>query len=305
MSDYFKEPGVRENRWDDIITELAVPLILMQDESESIPAGTGFFVSPWLAVTASHVLKACMSHYREHVKFDGEIPAPFQILSFQVLDSGVRILPLRTIRAWFSPPCDIAFLHLVPDGAYSPDRQWKLPKLDLLPPNVGDRIVAFGYPNSRIESSEYGEPGHLHQLPSTSIGEVREVYYERRDEVRMPFPGFRTNAPFDDNMSGGPVFNAAGAICGVIHSSFGQPLEGEEHISFVSTLWLSVGTLIDLEWKDRYPAGTRYPVLELMQAGLIPAANVDRVRIMLGPNGERTVEALDERGAIAGSESAG
>jgi len=39
-------------------------------------------------------------------------------------------------------------------------------------------------------------------------------------------------------------------------------LEDEEHASYASTLWLSMGILVDLEW-ERHPRGAYYPALEL------------------------------------------
>jgi hypothetical protein len=41
-----------------------------------------------------------------------------------------------------------------------------------------------------------------------------------RDRVLMPFPCFQINARFDGGMSGGPLVDRSGRICGIVSRSF-------------------------------------------------------------------------------------
>lgn len=302
MSNGSGNQWLRPHSFGDDITEIAIPLIAMRAGGEELPSGTAFFVGPWFAITAAHVLEDYSLRYDGRLPAYGETPSSFEILSFQVLDSGRGILPLRVHRLWFAPPLDIAFLHMVPAAEYDAERPWKVPALALLPPSVGDRITAFGYPGSRLIGGT-GERKVLHQRPSSSPGVVREVHDEQRDRTVLPFPVFRSDARFDGGMSGGPVFSPSGELCGVVCRSFTLADDEADNLSYASSLWPAVATLVDLEW-DRYRRGTFFPVLELIQAGFLHARHADRVRIAHDADGARVVEVYDPRGSRIGVERA-
>jgi hypothetical protein len=302
MTGFSKAPAFRANRWGDIITELAVPLIGMRHIGEELPSGTAFFIAPGLAITASHVILDYLQQYDDRVTWNGNAQSSFGLLSFQVLDGGQTLLPLRVLRVWFSDPLDIAFLHMAPAAERDPARRWKVPILELLPPNEGERVSAFGYPGSTLTIDAEGHRT-LKQSPSTAVGEVVEVFRENRDRALLPYPCFRTNSRFASGMSGGPVFNDRGAICGVVCSSVDFTETEEGHVSYASTLWPSMATLIDMHWEERYPKGTFYPVLELVKAGLVSAHHADRLTLSTDGQGKRTVAMHDERGVRLGVES--
>lgn len=302
MTGYSKEPAFSANQWGDIITELAIPLIGMKNGGEELPSGTAFFIAPWFAITASHVILDYMLRYDGRKAPQGELPSTFELVSFQVLNAGNTLLPLRVHRVWFSEPLDIAFLHVVPAAECDPNRRWIVPILDLLPPERGERVSAFGYPRSVITNNSSGKRV-LAQRPSTAVGEVTELHLEHRDRAMMPYPCFRTNSRFVGGMSGGPVLNEWGAICGVVCSSIDFAESDGAHVSYASTLWPCMGTMVDMDWEERYPRGTYFPVIELVQAGLIAARNADRIRLSMDANGKRIVAVYDDRGDRLGTET--
>ena len=53
----------------------------------------------------------------------------------------------------------------------------------------------------------------------SSVGVVREIHDWRRDKVNLPFPCYRVGARFDAGMSGGPVFDEYGSLCGLVCAS--------------------------------------------------------------------------------------
>jgi hypothetical protein len=71
-----------------------------------------------------------------------------------------------------------------------------------------------------------------------STGTIRKIYSWTRDSFFMPFPCYQVSARFDAGMSGGPVFDESGAICGLVCSGH-KPADDEdgEPISYASTLW--------------------------------------------------------------------
>ncbi len=90
-------------------------------------------------------------------------------------------------------------------------------------------------------------------------------------------------------MSGEPVFNEAGHVCGIMCSNMPPDAEDGEHVSYVSTLWPCMGTMVDVPWQDRYPPGATYPVYEMAKAGIITARNLDSVSVVVHADGRQTV----------------
>jgi hypothetical protein len=91
----------------------------------------------------------------------------------------------------------------------------------------------------------------------------------------LPFPCFRVGARFDGGMSGGPVMNDRGRLCGIVCSNMPPSDEGGMHDSFVSTLSPVLGVAIDAPWnaaRDR----ASYPLIEYATARIIDV-NLDRV----------------------------
>jgi hypothetical protein len=94
----------------------------------------------------------------------------------------------------------------------------------------------------------------------------------------LPFPCFRTNARFDGGMSVGPVVNDQGKVVGIVCSNIPPEKPSDEHCSYVSLLWSSMATLIDMPRQGHEP-GAYYPVHELAVAGLISAAGLENVTL--------------------------
>jgi hypothetical protein len=85
-------------------------------------------------------------------------------------------------------------------------------------------------------------------------------------------------------MSGAPVFNVSGQLCGLIVSGMeGQEDEGD-HTYYAASLWPSMGTKIDWD-RQGYPAGVSYTALDLARQGFIAAKNWDRVVLRENPPG--------------------
>ena len=185
---------------------------------------------------------------------------------------------------WGSRFTDIAFLSLKPVNPLA--EQYKsesMLQLNLLPPRVGERIVGFGYAGSAAERLDGGRI-QLALHPITTLGPVTEVYCEYRDKGMLKFPCFEINTHFAGGMSGGPLFNEAGEVCGLICSS-----QNGVAIAYGATLWPAMGTVITHQMEGmvyRHP----YPVFELAQIGLVAASGWDkiaqRIDLQVGPLGE-------------------
>jgi S1-C subfamily serine protease len=112
----------------------------------------------------------------------------------------------------------------------------------------------------------------INDKPSTAVGRVMEVYHEKRDSCRLPFPCYQTNFRADGGMSGGPVFNERGELCGLICSSVPAEDDQQEHSTFITSLWPLSGIILK-NYKDE-PS-----VMDLIKQGIIKATGHEKIII--------------------------
>lgn len=261
------------------ITEFALALASKRDDCWWA-SGTAVVVAPYLAITAKHVVEDHWTKNQGPWPESGDLVGDLSFLAFQVPPDGDACL-WAVQRIWNSAVTDIAFLKLVPASARAATFQWRHLAINALPPAVGSRVTAFGYHSSEIVA---GKPVLWRHNASNSSGNVIDVHVEKRDSVLRTYPCFCTDARFDGGMSGGPVFNDAGELCGLVCSGI-APFDAQEgHTSYVTTLWPSLGTIIDLN-RLGHPAGKRYPVLELARGGQMIVRNWERVGVEWNEDG--------------------
>ena len=186
-------------------------------------------------------------------------------------------------ESMFQDSSDFALLRLGANPARSEvdePHQWKQPIVNPFAPDVGERVAAFGYRRSRIVTSINSQGGRHIDLDDemmASVGIVRERFEFRRDRRMLPFPCYRVGGRFDGGMSGGPVFDEFGSLCGIVCSSFHGPEREGEPISHVATLWPLFGLGIDFDRGDKYPRGVQYPAIELARGGQIKVSDLPRL----------------------------
>jgi len=277
------------------ITEFVVQVSSNLEGGEHYVSGTGVIVAPFLALVAKHVLD---DHWARH---HGE-PLPtasadgrFTFVLLQLV--GSELNAWHVTRLWVSDITDMVVLRLTPFSTAANSYKFQHLTLDLMPPQVGEHIHAFGYSESDIEITG---PKRLtiHHRPATTHGEVMEVHPELRDRVKMPFPCFRTNARFDGGMSGGPVFNEAGRLCGLICSSYPPFSSEEDHASYAALLWPLMILMIDMDRVGHPVGGPMYPLFDLVKEDIIVTTNshvvtveyveeLDAWRVIFRPSADR------------------
>ncbi len=225
-----------------------------------------------LAITAKHLFEE-----------DWDKLERYSVIASQILEGGTVGALWYTEKVYRSPHTDIAILFLSPvKGSESAAAyEWKhAPILSMKPPKVGETIWGFGYPSSESQVERLPDRIRVNwkDKPSITTGEVIEVHDEFRDRGMLKFPCFRTNARFDHGMSGGPVFNDRGELCGLVCS--GPPPENDnaEWISYAVSLWPLMGTLLDIQLEG-FPQGYSYPFRKLAQLGYVKALNLDCVAL--------------------------
>jgi Trypsin-like peptidase domain len=232
-------------------------------------------------------------------RFRREGPPPgysertYELLTLVIPDQGKTSLPLFGGRVWANDASDIAFLELVPGGPMNLDHVWEVPVLELRPPKVGERVFAFGYPRSSVSMKS---PGNFEARTgaTTSAGTVTEVHEIRRDRGFLKFPSFETNARFDPGMSGGPVFNAQGHVCGIIASGLSEGGQSTDHRSAAWTLWPAMGLMVNFTWEERYSRGTYFPMYEFAKAKM-ETRGLDDLSVAVNADGTTTVSCRRKR----------
>ncbi len=279
MGQYSKRPSFKQTPLSSIITEFALALTAKRDD-DFYPSGTAIVIGQYLAITAKHVIEDyyCRCENSGSMPTQGKRSLNFSINAIQVLKEGKAGALWNITRVWLSSWTDVAFLRLTPASKLAAEYKWRPPRIALLPPRVNSRVSGFGYASSNIHTRNLAEIDEViwRTSPHTAIGEVLEIHERQRDRSRLNFPCFRTNARFDGGMSGGPVFDDMGRLCGIVCSNLAPERNGDEHVSYVGSLWPSMATPINLR-REGFPPNETYAALELAKHGHISAEGWERI----------------------------
>jgi hypothetical protein len=213
-------------------------LVAGDDVADFRPFGTGFLTGPRMALTARHVVDDMFLHFTGVLPpaLRGPMPFGVQLGTADVRTGG--LVKWDVLGYHYSQAIDITGLVIEPAGVARLHQVY--PKLNVIPPRPGEDITAYGYPNATWKPVSVGT-FKVTVDPRLAAGIVKDVHLQYRDRSFLPFPCFHTNARFDPGMSGGPVFNTDGQVCGVICCNLPPAAEGEDHASYVSLIWPALG----------------------------------------------------------------
>jgi serine protease Do len=98
-------------------------------------------------------------------------------------------------------------------------------------PRPGERVLALGFADLDVDSNDLGEDRPISQYVYGSLASIVDV--EPASGVRgRPWPQFRVAAEWPHGMSGGPVFNEAGHVIGVVSTGIeGQGIASATYFS--------------------------------------------------------------------------
>ena len=271
------------------IAELVLRLVVDLFSDAPLVVGTATILCGHMLVTAKHVLLS-IPGLRPGASRSVESASPVADITVDRGFAAVQVLPGPEYVIWdvvsaiAHPGSDLALLRTSSNPRRSrpnsPNR-WIAPKVNPFAPQVDERVAAFGYRRGRACASRNAEGGlhiDINDEFMSSVGVVREIHEWRRDQVMLPFPCYQVNARFDAGMSGGPVFDEYGSLCGLVCGSIDGSHQSGEPISFVTTLWPLFTLIVDGDRGDKYPRGVKYPAIELARDGQIHVA--DRSRLM-------------------------
>lgn len=248
------------------IQECVLPLVTIVAD-EVYPVGTAFAIHPeGLLMTAAHVLKCAASLARPAQGADGTSYLHYELnaLYMSAQQSRTPSLfggPLPVSKLWTSSEHDvaIAFARLPRNIETGEKLRLRVVRLRPRPPKVEDHIAAIGY--RAMEASRIVEGCVTYkQETAISTASVTEVFDIVRDRCAANFPCFHVDARFDRGMSGGPIFDEDGAVCGVVSRGMFP------NLSLGASLWPALGLKLEISVEDQPGTLTLY---ELARRGMV------------------------------------
>lgn len=262
---------------------ITLRLIVGFNTESTYVIGTATVVCGGCLLTARHVIEDVL---RRETVSGSEIPQIQNSLVALQTEPGPVYRLWQVLNVWLCPQTDLAFLQIASEPlttAIKPGVQWKQPVVRAFPPAVGETVAAVGYRKSVVEISVNDQGGLHHDIKSelmVSVGVVREVFATQRDRKLLTFPCYQVSARFDGGMSGGPVFDETGALCGLVCLNVAGSHIDAEPISYVTTLWPMFFGKITADRGDAYPRGVTYPVFELARDNIITVTDYPELAAM-------------------------
>ena len=264
---------------NDPIQEVALRFVVELENGEMYAIGTACLIGGHLAITARHVLEHAFQRFGT-TRTTG--PKSVEVSGYSI--RLIQVLPGPTYNIWnvhaaWVCPSDIAILHFNLDGTSAPDApiNWRAPMIRVLPPPTGEKVLAFGFRESKIQVTTINGNPHieLNDFGTTSAGEVGQIFTERRDSAMLTFPCFEVLARFAPGMSGGLVIDEEGRLCGLVcaGTEFADP--DAPPLSYAATLWPMLTTEISIDRGEAYPRGITYPMIDLALDHLLPTVGLE------------------------------
>jgi S1-C subfamily serine protease len=231
------------------------------------PLGSGVFVAAGLVLTAKHVYQEAWASLTQNANRRFDSIAPFHIDAYHWPNETDGLAIWGVDAAWDTPFSDLALLRVIPSNDVAKrNHPGTVAVMNVYPPSLGDTIVAAGFPKTLERHDRKRIELGLH--PFVTSGIVRQNYEAYRDRGLLNFPCFEVNAHVFPGMSGGPIYNQAGQLCGIICASF------EGHPSFYGlSLWPAL--FIQLTRDEHHGRLDRAPYFGELGRGVIPIENLE------------------------------
>jgi hypothetical protein len=257
------------------IAEIGVLLTGRDGALPTRAVGSGVFVAPRLIMTVKHVVREFWRLFEDQdvgelEELKKKVPA-FELFAVQCPGISGTMALWAASKITFCPYSDLAVISVVPvDDPAKAYAFRTLPRLNVLPPARGTKVTAFGYWDTSVQT-EIGNQITFQLQPRVAWGTVTDVYPVSRDTVLLPFPSFEIEARFYGGMSGGPIFNEAGEVCGLICSGY-----DDVPVASGVVLWPMLG--IPIKHVGPGVVGTgKFPMFLLAKAGLMHVTGWDLV----------------------------
>ncbi|GAB6082426.1 hypothetical protein JCM30471_13400 [Desulfuromonas carbonis] len=150
---FSKEPTFTSTGLNSPITEFALGIVAHKD-GKYYADGSAIIIAPYIAITAQHVINGFFRDFEGNdidAPPNSKLAGTFHLQLFQILDSGKSGLIWNVTQLWSCSYTDIAIMRLTPTTREAAEYKWRLPRIDLIPPKLGERISCFGYRHPKIQ----------------------------------------------------------------------------------------------------------------------------------------------------------
>jgi hypothetical protein len=215
------------------VFEGAVLAVAFPDESwKANVLGSAVLVAPGIAIGAMHVFE----HAALNV-MNGQVGA----FCFGMDGRSPDIWRIQKVTSSASGKSDLAVFSLVRASALPSDRTLTQAWISTRTPAVGELLTLVGFTAGAPK-----EPISPHVSVGVSLifskGVVTQQFPQQRDTFGLPAPCVEVECETIGGMSGGPVFDAAGNVIGILSKGLdGGPC-------WVSLLWPALGWKIQGGW---------------------------------------------------------
>lgn len=250
-----------------------MPIFLQHTVTGKLCAlGTCFpvFSRQSIFLTARHVVKHPSISCSDDLNGTFTVGDGFRLVSlwFQNPSEPMVKYDYREVRRlWKHPTADLALGQLQGLVHKESKERWddRVPGWDFRMPRVGERVCTYAYPDIRGETN-IEVVRQAHGTTTARTGAIEETFPSGGGPSRLNAPCFQTDLDLRGGMSGGPVFNLDGRLCGV--NSTGYEFQGDVRpLSFVSMLQ----PLLNMQLPGDRQEG--FSVRELVRLGQIDAIN--------------------------------
>ena len=247
LRDYQQTPSDREwelPAWGHLIAQGVMPLFVCI-HGRLFPVGTAFTTGKvCFMVTATHNIEQLLKEDPRFARLIGrsrlegshDVSEGHALYVLHHRTAGdefhFTLLPLRKIDG--ASPTDVVFAH----PQFSSHIQTLVSPLSFEFPSVGETLLSVGYSDffwpadgiemSAVQSSTFDwNKAYRHRLFVTE-GTVQRIFSKRFSSGYVGGPCFAFSSEIRHGMSDGPIYNAAGNVCGVNSAGasmyFGEPM---------------------------------------------------------------------------------
>lgn len=246
--------------------------------AELMSLGSGFFIAPFLVLTARHVVDEVSAHF--HGCLVHEIVGDMRFgIDFSIQHSRYGRMIWSVMAYGYTPTIDVVALwvELKVPSELPEDFTWDLPILSFSQAFVNQPVNALGFPHSTHRLDQHGR-SIVGLDAHESSGIIAAIHKLKRDSVMLPYPCFEASVTTKGGMSGGPVFTSDGYVIGLVGSSMELGESGEPDVSFITAIWPVAGiqlrhtasvlgiTKLDDDEETGEPA-PGYPLQDLVDSG--------------------------------------